>query len=61
MAFGRIIDIDEKKMKRQKMLDSMRELVQRHDEINKCIEEGKSIDPKLSKNFVVFPLSGNSR
>jgi hypothetical protein len=32
-------------------------LVEKHKKINKQIEEGKGIDPELSKNFVTFSLS----
>jgi hypothetical protein len=36
------------------------QLLEKHNKINKKIEEGKSIDPELSKNFVSFPLPDNS-
>jgi len=37
--------------------DKLKALIERHSEINKLFEEGKEIDPELTKNFVTFPLN----
>jgi hypothetical protein len=54
MAFGRIIDIDEKKMKQQKELDSMRELVRRHDEINSALKKERILT-QMKQELCCFP------
>ena len=38
---------------------ALNELVNKHQKINKLFEEGKAIDPELTKNFVTFAISDN--
>ena len=40
-------------------VEALNELVNKHQKINKLFEEGKAIDPQLTKNFVTFPISDN--
>jgi len=37
--------------------ETVQEMINRHETVNKQFEEGKPIDPKLTKGFVSFPLS----
>jgi hypothetical protein len=41
-------------------MKALKQLADDHAKINRLIEEGKEIDPELSKNFVTFPISNNS-
>lgn len=40
-------------------LKNLNELLERHGKINKAIQEGRKVDPELTKNFISFPLSDN--
>jgi hypothetical protein len=41
-------------------MKALKQLADDHAKINRLIEEGKEIDPELSKHFVTFPISNNS-
>ena len=37
--------------------NGIKDVLDRHNQINKCFEEGKKIDEELTKDFVTFPIS----